>query len=134
LTKQHRLPFPVSDSTSNKIFDLVHCNIWGSFFTDSLNGVKYFLTIIDDFSQFTWVHLMVSKSQTRSLLVSFINLVANQFNTMVKILRSDNGIEFHMPEFYQSKDIVHQLSCVEFCCGKKTSASTQCCPSSTISG
>lgn len=113
LAKQRRLPFPVSESTSNKIFDLVHCDIWGPFSTDSLNGVKYFLTIVDDFSRFTWVHLMVSKSQTRSLLVSFINLVANQFNTMVKILRSDNGIEFQMPEFYQSKGIVHQLSCVE---------------------
>jgi hypothetical protein len=56
---------------------------------------------------------MVSKSQTRSLLVSFINLVVNQFNTMGKILRSDNGIEFQMLEFYQSKGIVHQLSYVE---------------------
>jgi hypothetical protein len=113
LAKQHPLPFPVNDSTSNKIFDLVHCDIWGPFSTDSLNGVKYFLTIVDDFSRFTWVHLMVSKSQTRYLLVSFINLVADQFNTMVKILRSENGIEFQMPEFYQSKGIVHQLSYVE---------------------
>jgi hypothetical protein len=113
LAKQHRLPFPVSDSTSNKIFDLVHCDIWGPFSINSLNSVKYFLTIVDDFSRFIWVLLMVSKSQSRSLLVSFINLVANQFNTMVKILRSDNGIEFQMPEFYQSKGIVHQLSFVE---------------------
>jgi hypothetical protein len=42
LAKQNRLPFPVSDSTSNKIFDLVHCDIWGLFSIDSLNGVKYF--------------------------------------------------------------------------------------------
>jgi hypothetical protein len=113
LAKQHRLSFPVSDSISNKFFDLIHCDIWGPYSTDSLNGVKYFLTIVDDFSRFTWVHLMVTKSQTRHLLVFFINLIETQFNTKVKTLRSDNGIEFHMPEFYQSKGIIHQLSCVE---------------------
>jgi hypothetical protein len=113
LAKQHRLPFPVSDSISNKIFDLVHCDIWGPFSNDSLNGVKYFLTIVDDYSRFTWVHLMVAKSQTRNLLVSFINLVETQFATKVKTLRSDNGLEFQMAVFYQSKGIVHQLSCVE---------------------
>jgi hypothetical protein len=113
LAKQHRLHFPVRDSISNKFFDLIHCDIWGPYSTYSLNGVKYFLTIVDDFSRFTWVHLMVTKSQTRHLLVSFINLIETQFNTKVKTLRSDNGIEFHMPEFYQSKGIIHQLSCVE---------------------
>jgi hypothetical protein len=68
LAKQHRLPFPVSDSISNKNFDLIHFDIWGPYSTDSLNGVKYFLTIVDDFSRFTWVHLMVTKSQ-RSILL-----------------------------------------------------------------
>jgi hypothetical protein len=113
LAKQHRLPFPVSHSLSNKIFDLLHCDIWGPFTTDSLHGVKYFLTIVDDYSRFTWVHLMVNKSQTRNLLVSFITQVETQFSTKVKILRSDNGLEFQLPAFYQSKGIIHQLSCDE---------------------
>jgi len=77
LAKQHRLPFPVSTSSSNKIFDLIHCDIWGPFSANSLNGVKYFLTIVDDFSRFTWIHLMVTKSQTRNLLTAFIQLAEN---------------------------------------------------------
>jgi hypothetical protein len=113
LAKQHRLPFPVSTSSSNKIFDLIHCDIWGSFSANSLNGVKYFLTIVDDFSRFTWIHWMVTKSQTRNLLTAFIQLAETQFSSKVKCLRTDNGIEFHMPAFYQSKCIIHQLSCVE---------------------
>jgi len=96
LAKQHRLPFPVSQSFSNKAFDLIHCDIWGPFSTDSLNGIKYFLTIVDDFSRFTWIHLMT-----------------NKFESKVKCLRSDNGFEFQMSDFFQSKGIVHQLSCVE---------------------
>jgi hypothetical protein len=113
LAKQHRLPFPVSTSCSNKTFDLIHCDIWGHFSDNSLNGVKYFLTIVDDFSRFTWIHLMVTKSQTRNLITSFIHLVETQFDSKVKCLRNDNEIEFQMPTFYQSKGIIHQLSCVE---------------------
>jgi transposase InsO family protein len=56
---------------------------------------------------------MVTKSQTRNLLTAFIQLVETQFNSKVKCLRSDNGIEFQMPLFYQSKGIIHQLSSVE---------------------
>jgi hypothetical protein len=113
LAKQHRLSFPVSHSVSNKAFDLLHCDIWGPFSTDSFNGVKYFLTIVDDYSRFTWVHLMVAKSQTRNLIKSFIHMVETQFESKVKCIRSDNGFEFQLSDFYQSKGIIHQLSCVE---------------------
>jgi hypothetical protein len=48
--------------------------------------LTFFLTIVDDYTRFTWVHLMKYKSQTRSLLKSFFSLL--------------NGT-------------IHQLSCVE---------------------
>lgn len=55
---------------------------------------------------------MHHKSGTRSLLQSFIHLIENQFSTTIKIIRSDNGPEFHMPTFYAPKGIIHQTSCV----------------------
>jgi hypothetical protein len=113
LAKQHRLPFPIRTSCSNKIFDLIHCDSWGPFSANSLNGVKYFLTIVNDCSRLTWIHLMVAKSQTQNLITAFIHLVETQFDSKVKCLHNDNGIEFQMPSFYQSKGIIHQLSCVE---------------------
>jgi hypothetical protein len=57
--------------------------------------------------------LIVTKSQTRNLITTFIHLVETQFDSKVKCLRSDNGIEFQMPVFYQSKCIIHQLRYVE---------------------
>ncbi|GAB2289286.1 hypothetical protein Dimus_038040 [Dionaea muscipula] len=113
LTKQRILSFPMSTHTSTSIFELVHCDIWGPFSTTSIDSFKFFLTIVDDYSKVTWVYLMHSKSQTQSLLHSFFNLVETQFSTKIKCLRSDNGMEFHMPDFYTSKGIVHHLSCVE---------------------
>ncbi|XP_022895331.1 uncharacterized protein LOC111409520 [Olea europaea var. sylvestris] len=43
-----KLPFPVSISVSNKIFDLVHCDIWGPFHVSSFEGYRFFLTIVDE--------------------------------------------------------------------------------------
>jgi hypothetical protein len=40
-------------------------------------------------------------------------MVETQFNAKIKSLRSDNGVEFHMNQFYASKGVAHQLSCVE---------------------
>ena len=78
----------------------------------SLSGAKYFLTIEDDFTRSTWVYLMKHKSDTRDLLVKFIHMVETQFNSRVKIVRSDNGPEFKLENFYALKGIVHQSSCV----------------------
>ena len=55
LAKQKRLPFPASISSSSSYFDLIHANIWGPYSTPSLNGSKYFLTLVDDHSRCTWV-------------------------------------------------------------------------------
>jgi hypothetical protein len=68
---------------------------------------------VDDFSRYTWVHLMAQKSQTRLLVQSFFKLVATQFNHKIKVLRSDNGVKFHMDEFSTSQGTLHQHSCVE---------------------
>jgi hypothetical protein len=113
LARQKRLSFPHSVSCSSSIFALVHCDIWGPFSVGSRNGHHYFLTIVDDYSRFTWIHLLQSKDQTRTYLKSFFHFVENQFDSKIKILRSDNGPEFHMPDFYSLKGVLHQLSCVE---------------------
>jgi len=42
-----------------------------------------------------------------------INLVENQFETKVKIVRSDNGNEFKIHDLFNSKGIIHQTTCVE---------------------
>lgn len=40
-------------------------------------------------------------------------MIETQFSTKIKIIRSDNGVEFTMRDFYVSKGIVHQSSYVE---------------------
>ncbi|CAN1266026.1 Retrovirus-related Pol polyprotein from transposon TNT 1-94 [Linum perenne] len=112
LAKQQRLQFHCSSSQAVDTFDLIHVDIWGPYSTPTLNGDRYFLTIVDDRSRFTWVSLMKSKSDARKLLMDFCVMVKVQFHKLIKVVRSDNGLEFNMPEFYSSKGIIHQTSCV----------------------
>jgi hypothetical protein len=112
LAKQHRISFLISTIHSTHRFDLIYCDIWGPFSSPSSNGSKFFLTIVDDHSRFTWIYLMHNKSQTRFLIKSFFLLVETQFNSKIKCLRSNNGNEFNMTNFFSSKGIIHQLTCV----------------------
>jgi hypothetical protein len=103
LARQRKLSFPVSKSMSSAVFDMIHCDLWGPFSVQSINGSRYFLTIVDDFSSYTWIYLLHSKSQTQTFTSNIFNLIQTQFSVNIKSLRSDHGSEFHMPHFYQSK-------------------------------
>lgn len=83
-------------------FALLHVDIWGPCAITSLYGHKYFLTIIDDNTQIFWVFPMISKVETQTQLKSFVAYVERQFKTKVKAIRSDNGSEFIMSQFYAS--------------------------------
>lgn len=53
LSKHRCLPYPDSNSTTSHAFSLLHVDIWGPYFTPSINNKCYFLTIVDDFTRFT---------------------------------------------------------------------------------
>ena len=111
--KHRKLPFIPSCNKAKQPFELIHFDIWGPISIKSIHGHSYFLTAVDDFSRYTWLTLMKTKAETRQHIVDFITLIENQFSCQVKIIRSDNGLEFLMPTFYSSKGILHQRSCVE---------------------
>ena len=75
LAKHKRLPFPFHNHVYEFPFDLIYCDIWGPYVVPTVAGHKYFLTIVDDCIRSTWVYLMKSKSETRSLLQSFYTMI-----------------------------------------------------------
>ena len=83
LAKHKRLPFPFPNHISDSPFNIVHCDIWGPYSDPTVDGHKYFLTIIDDCTRSTWVYLMKSKSDTRSILQSFYTMIKTQFHFTV---------------------------------------------------
>ena len=112
-SKQKRLSFPSSSHVTTKPFELIHCDLLGPFSVNTIDGYKYFLTIVDDFTRCTWVCLLKHKSETQFLFPKFASMVSTQFDSKIKTIRSDNGTEFFLKQFFHSNGILHQLSCVD---------------------
>ena len=111
--KQKRLPYKLSTHNAKDPFELVHFDIWGPFNVSSIHGHKYFLTVVDDFSRFTWLYLLKLKSEVPNKIQNFVSFVEVHFKKRIKFIRSDNGPEFNLANFYSSKGIIHQTSCRE---------------------
>ncbi|GJT24836.1 ribonuclease H-like domain-containing protein [Tanacetum coccineum] len=92
--KQTREPSPLSDHKTTSIGELIHLDLWGPYKVISKDGLKYFMTILDDYTRAVWVYLIKTKDEVYGLFVSFINLIHNQFKCSIKNVRSDNGTEF----------------------------------------
>ena len=53
MAKLKRLPFPFHDKISNCAFDQVHMDVQGPYSTPTLDGFKYYLTVVDDATRAT---------------------------------------------------------------------------------
>ena len=75
-------------------------------------GHRYFLTLVDDYSRYTWVIFLKAKDQTKQSVIQFLAYIENHFHTSLKYFRSDNGTEFlPLSDEFLSKGVVHQKSC-----------------------
>ena len=59
--------------------DMIHCDVSGPMPTTSINGSRYFLTFIDDYSRFYWVYFMKQKSEVFEIFEVFKALIENSF-------------------------------------------------------
>ena len=83
---------------------LIHSDISGPMPTTSMNGSRYFLTFIDDFSRYTWVFFIKKKSEVLEKFTELKALIENASGKKIKILRSDNDRE------YVSNELLHICS------------------------
>ena len=72
-------------------FELIYTDLWGPSPVLSNTGYSYYVTFVDAHTQFTWLYLLKSKSETLDLFKQFHTLVKTQFNLPVKAVQSDWG-------------------------------------------
>ena len=101
LAKQRQLSFVSHNHRSNLAFDLVHCEIWGPFHLNSHTSHRFFLTLVDDFSRFTWVFLLKQKSDVASIIPKFFHMIQTQFEKTIKVFKSNNAPELLFTDFFQ---------------------------------
>ena len=63
LAKQRRLSFLALNNIDEHTFDLVRCDVWDPFKTQTHAGHSYFATIVDDKSSYTWIYLLRNKNE-----------------------------------------------------------------------
>jgi len=82
--KQKRLLFLLSASKSKICFDFIHVDVWGPYSSSSIHGHKYFLTIVDDYSRYTWVFPLKQKSKVVKILENFLFLFKHNLRQQLK--------------------------------------------------
>ncbi|GJU42510.1 retrovirus-related pol polyprotein from transposon TNT 1-94, partial [Tanacetum coccineum] len=60
----------------------------------SVNGKKYILVIVDDYSRFIWVKFLASKDEAPNFIIKFLKMIQVRLNATVRNVRIDNRIEF----------------------------------------
>nr|GFD33668.1 putative ribonuclease H-like domain-containing protein [Tanacetum cinerariifolium] len=78
----------------------------------SINGKRYILVIVDDYSCYTWVHFLRSKDEAPAVIITFLKRITVLLQSPVIIIRTDNGTEFKnqvLKEYFDSVGISHQM-------------------------
>lgn len=112
--KQTKKPFlSVSEKRSSRVLELIHSDVCGPITPVGLYGSKYFVTFIDDWSHFTIVYLMDSKSEVLSCFEQYEAYVTAKFERRISRLRCDNGGEYRgkrFKQFCKSKGILQEFT------------------------
>ncbi|GJZ59003.1 retrovirus-related pol polyprotein from transposon TNT 1-94 [Tanacetum coccineum] len=77
----------------------------------SVNGKKYILVIVDDYSLFTWVKFLRSKDEAPYFIIKFLKMIQLRLKVHVRRIRTDNGTEFvnqTLCEYYEKVGISHE--------------------------
>nr|GFB65031.1 Gag-Pol polyprotein [Tanacetum cinerariifolium] len=76
----------------------------------SINGKRYMLVIVDDYSS-TWTHFLRSKDETPEVLIDFLRLVQRGLQAEVRLVRTDKGTKFlnqTLHVYFATEGIQHQ--------------------------
>ncbi|GJX92837.1 retrovirus-related pol polyprotein from transposon TNT 1-94 [Tanacetum coccineum] len=74
--------------------ELLHMDLCGPLRVASINGKKYILVIVDDYSRYTWVYFLRSKDETPEIIKKLISQAQLNYKAKVCKIRTDNGTEF----------------------------------------
>lgn len=91
--KMTRLKFGTR-TKARRLLEIVHTDIAGPITPASYDGDKYFVTFIDDYSNFVYVYVIKSKDKVVNCFKEYARMVQTKFNLNISLLRCDNGREY----------------------------------------
>nr|GFC78622.1 integrase, catalytic region, zinc finger, CCHC-type, peptidase aspartic, catalytic [Tanacetum cinerariifolium] len=71
------------DTNQEKLY-LLQIDLCRPIRVESVNGKKYILIIVDDYSRFTWVKLLRSKDETPDFIIKFLKMIQVRLKVQVR--------------------------------------------------
>nr|GEV99992.1 hypothetical protein [Tanacetum cinerariifolium] len=108
--KSHK---PKSEDTNQEKLYLLHMDLCGPMRVESVNGNKYILLIVNDYSRFIWVKFLRSKDEALDFIIKFLKMIQVRLKVPVRHIRTDNGTEFvnqTLREYYEEVGISHETT------------------------
>nr|GFA95488.1 retrovirus-related Pol polyprotein from transposon TNT 1-94 [Tanacetum cinerariifolium] len=84
--------------SSKRRLQLLHMDLCGPMRVASINGKRYVLVIIDDYSRYTWTHFLRSKDETPEVLIYFLRLVQRGLQAQVRVFKSAIQRQANVPQ------------------------------------
>ncbi|KAJ9541354.1 hypothetical protein OSB04_027860 [Centaurea solstitialis] len=114
--KQTRASFKSKQMFSiSSPLQLLHMDLFGPVNVQSIAGKKYTLVIVDEYSRYTWVFFLRSKSDAPEEIILFVRKMEKLNNLSVRSIRSDHGTDFKhstLETFFDQKGISQNFSSV----------------------
>ncbi|GKE04867.1 retrovirus-related pol polyprotein from transposon TNT 1-94 [Tanacetum coccineum] len=89
IKKASHPPKPVPNSKQR--LHLLHMDLCSPIRVESINGKRYVLVIVDDYSRYTWVHFLRSKDEAPEEIKTFLKKITVLLQAPVFIVITDNG-------------------------------------------
>ena len=114
LRKQTKVKHPSTQtSATSRPLELLHLDLVGPTRIESLGGKRYIIVVVDDFTMYTWVILLQSKSDAPEHIEALCIRLQNEKKLKIDRIRSDHGKEFensYMESFCQKSGISQEFS------------------------
>ena len=81
-------------SATSRPLELLHLDFMGPTRIESLGGKRYIMVVVDDFTRYTWVILLRSKSDAPEHNEALCTRFQNEKSLKIDRIRSDHGKEF----------------------------------------
>nr|GEV92469.1 hypothetical protein [Tanacetum cinerariifolium] len=97
--------------SSKRRLNLLQMDLCGPMRVASINGKKYILVIIDDYSRYTWTLFLCSKDETPKVLKDFLMMIQRNLQASMITIRTYRGTEFlnkTLNAFLKEEGIEHQ--------------------------
>ncbi|GJS49937.1 retrovirus-related pol polyprotein from transposon TNT 1-94 [Tanacetum coccineum] len=92
-SKKASIPPKLVPITESEL-ELLHMDLCGPMRVASINGKKYILVIVDDYSWYTFVYFLRTKDEAPDMIIDFVNQVQRNLKAQILTIRTDNGTGF----------------------------------------